>query len=690
MLLFFEFKIYKNLFLYFYFNLMKTLNLNEKKFQLEIDVFKFLSDYVERINSFVKKNQIDPDLHQDIIQRLSDQLTEKEKHWITQKIAVQIVNKLGEPEEIFGEESDFENLWNEKTKKEKSEYFYEKLQKNQRNRPQESAILLGICGMFAQVSGRNVRVWRVLFLFANRIFFMGGMGNILILGRFWYFLLALIFPRKEKDYEEKSILKYFLNQIWDLRLIVSNSIKFCFRTVKRFFCTAIPTFLKRAKKLFWPFWNFVKIGFLVLRSVFLIFILVMLGIFFYYLQTGYIWNNVEMTSIFPAITSLGVALGFISVLLFLLGSIGILFKKKLMNIASLITAIVSWILAVIIVWITGIQVLHTLHNSQEEIFTKELIIPLPENKQPLIINVAYFNPDLQIAFGELIKENKLINYIPYEWNNIKAVFSYNILAKDNTTFGRITENLSDPVFEIKDGILTIFYKNTKLFDAIVPLARMSYSVDLYIPNDWKFNITNPIYRTNLRMPERVGKRGYTWYNGQNCSDRITYDEKENVFFCPLEFNPGDWNFRQTIENDIRNNKTDELSPLEGLNTDWSFTYHNSNYWQLHSILWKTDNRFIVKLSDQMFNLFLEVEANIDEKGNISYTRLKIKEVEQKGMMTSERMKFYEGWENLKDFDIIIENNFWEKTGNYISKEEFEKQVSSLKNEINNLKMELWY
>ncbi len=92
----------------------------------------------------------------------------------------------------------------------------------------------------------------------------------------------------------------------------------------------------------------------------------------------------------------------------------------------------------------------------------------------------------------------------------------------------------------------------------------------------------------------------------------------------------------------------------------------------------------------MFNLFLEVEANIDEKGNISYTRLKIKEVEQKGMMTLERMKFYEGWENLKDFDIIIENNFWEKTGNYISKEEFEEQVSSLKNEINNLKTELWY
>jgi hypothetical protein len=48
-----------------------------------------------------------------------------------------------------------------------------------------------------------------------------------------------------------------------------------------------------------------------------------------------------MTSIFPAITSWGVALGFLSALLLLLGSIGTLFKKKLMNTTSLIAAIVS-------------------------------------------------------------------------------------------------------------------------------------------------------------------------------------------------------------------------------------------------------------------------------------------------------------------------------------------------------------
>lgn len=49
----------------------------------------------------------------------------------------------------------------------------------------------------------------------------------------------------------------------------------------------------------------------------------------------------EMTSLFPAITSWGVALGFLSALLLLLGSIGAIFKKKLMNTVSLTIAIVA-------------------------------------------------------------------------------------------------------------------------------------------------------------------------------------------------------------------------------------------------------------------------------------------------------------------------------------------------------------
>ncbi len=670
------------MFYFLSFKPMKTLNLNEKSFQLENDVFKFLNDYVERINAFVAKNQIDPDLHQDILQRLADKLTEKatEKNWITQKIAIQIVNDLGEAEEIFAEESDFETLWKSEAKKEKAEPFYKKLQNNQRSRPQETAILLGIFGMFAQVSGRKVRVWRGLVIFANRVLLEGGMGELFFLGRMTYFLLALLFPRKEKDYGERSVLNYFLTQIRDLRLIISNSIKFWFRSVKRIFATAIPTVLKRGAKLFWPLWTMVKICFLLLRSAFLIFVLRGLGILLYYLRTWYVWNNMEMTSLFPAITSWGVALGFLSALLLLLGSIGAIFKKKLMNTVSLTIAIVAWILAMIIAGITGLQFSSNFAVSKAKTYTKEMQILIPDKNQPLIIKVEPNNFTLPVQpFEDIIEESIVINYIPYEWNSIKADFIYQIYTDNKETFAKITENISDPIYEIKDGMLHISHKDHQLFDAVVPLAVMRYSVDLYIPTDWKFNIANYLYANNLRKPERANKRGYSdpYYDQDTgrCSDWITYDEKENVFFCPMEFNIGSTNVRSVIDKDIRNNKADQLSPLVGLNHEWSITWKEGLYWKLDSILWKNNQKFIVKLSDKMFNIFLEVEATVNENGDIIYTKNTVKEIEQKGMMTAERMKLYEGREQLENFKPQIQEE----------KPDLEERIWTLEAELTKLK-----
>ncbi len=70
----------------------------------------------------------------------------------------------------------------------------------------------------------------------------------------------------------------------------------------------------------------------------------------------------------------------------------------------------------------------------------------------------------------------------------------------------------------------------------MPLAIMRYSVDLYIPKDWKFNITNSLHANNLHKPEWTKKWGYydPYYDEDTgrCSDWINYDEKENAFFCP--------------------------------------------------------------------------------------------------------------------------------------------------------------
>ena len=87
---------------------MKELVVNDKVFLLQKDVFKFLHDYLERISTFVRKNQIDTELYQDILQIFEDKLSlYEDASAISQKEAIQIVNELGEPEEIFAESLEY-------------------------------------------------------------------------------------------------------------------------------------------------------------------------------------------------------------------------------------------------------------------------------------------------------------------------------------------------------------------------------------------------------------------------------------------------------------------------------------------------------------------------------------------------------------------------------------------------------
>ncbi|MDO4713733.1 MAG: hypothetical protein Q4B28_03665 [bacterium] len=53
---------------------MKNLTINGKSFKLDTQVHQFLSDYLKRIAAFVDKQGIEPELHQDILQRVIDKL----------------------------------------------------------------------------------------------------------------------------------------------------------------------------------------------------------------------------------------------------------------------------------------------------------------------------------------------------------------------------------------------------------------------------------------------------------------------------------------------------------------------------------------------------------------------------------------------------------------------------------------
>ena len=125
---------------------MKELVVNDKVFLLQKDVFKFLHDYLERISTFVRKNQIDTELYQDILQIFEDKLSlYEDASAISQKEAIQIVNELGEPEEIFAESLEYAKEDSVKPSAvdiEKEKKSDSRFQDSGRSRPQESALLL--------------------------------------------------------------------------------------------------------------------------------------------------------------------------------------------------------------------------------------------------------------------------------------------------------------------------------------------------------------------------------------------------------------------------------------------------------------------------------------------------------------------------------------------------------------------
>lgn len=97
------------------------------------------------------------------------------------------------------------------------------------SRPQEQALFLGVFAMFAQKLNWNVWILRGLTI----LLFLGGFFELMGISVMTYFLLAFICPRTEKDYKGRSVLNYFLTQIRDLRLIVSNFCRQMRRMINR-------------------------------------------------------------------------------------------------------------------------------------------------------------------------------------------------------------------------------------------------------------------------------------------------------------------------------------------------------------------------------------------------------------------------------------------------------------------------
>ena len=633
-----------------------------QKFKMELSEKDFIEKYISRIKKYAGNHNISEDLLDDINQSILDKLFEI-KWDITQKKLVSIVNSIWEPEDIFEWVDSFESESENNLKQENKSDLkrYEKLQETNWTRPRDKSILLWVCAMFGQSTWINRRIWRILALFWAFLIFSND-AEICFL---WiccccgYILLALIFPIKDKEYKHCNSLVYFGTQIRDLRFIIANFFTRFFWICKRVVKMAIPSCIRFLKRLLWPLWSFVKYCFLICRSLFLITLIIWLWVLLYCLLWWlFQWNwfapwNIDFLTLIPPITKWWVITWIISAFLLLLASIWSLIKKKLSNSISLIIAIWCGLFAIIVAVISAWEIREIWNVSWTDLdeITKEAKIEIPSNDEKL--NILIEDIPYSLLKNAIVSEPRFINIFPSDDNNLKVVYSFSIKNSKEEYISHIKENLSDIDYEWEwDNFLSIRLKNRILFSKKTPAVPMNISIDLYVPKDLDIQLLNKWYAADLEdFPSRSR-------NSYHVCETIKYDEKSESFSCTISMNAQD---RYNIAMKNLQEMADEIVPLKWSNSVWSISYAwdyiVDGYRKLDSINIWDYNSLLAKYSDKFFNFFIEIKYNIDDKtGKFTLIKSKLKDVEQKWLMDSERMKHYEWREKLSDYEIHMKED----------------------------------
>ena len=659
---------------------MKTLNVNDKTFQLKSEVCKFLQDYLRRIEAFVSKHEIDAELHQDILQIFEDKLSlYEDASAISQKEAIQIVNELGEPEEIFAESLEYAKEDSvksspvdiEKEKKSNSalRFFYQRFQDSGRSRPQESALLLWVYAMFARKLGINVRVLRGL-LFVG---FLLGLRELVWFSLPVYFLLAFIFPRTEKNYGNRSVLNYFLTQIWDFRLIFVNGLRFVWNLL----IDGLPKGASLCSKVFCVAWKIVRFMVLVAWCLAMFWLIVLLGVWFYYLVVGFVRSNIDVTSFFPSVMKWGVILGLLSAGGFLAVGLQALLREKIKS-WILISAFVLWAGAMSIAAVSIVDVLSYLKNPYKATIQKELTIPISDQKQSFHISIQGLDDELNDLRPnlDLLHYSNVYNFFPTDEKDIRVVFNYDIQAKnkEDPKLIQIKDNLNTPVMNLSGNNMNLQLFKDQLFAQRTPFLPMRVSVDLYIPKHLKFDFSSQgseYYYSNLKKPDRFSK--YLGY--LPCAGVISYQSVSNAFYCDVAISPA---IKKALIEQQMETYVDTVAPFVGKNWEYSFMDEGDNqYWKLHSMRWIDDDYLLVKLSDQFFNLFVKVKVDLDKKGNLTFDHVQLQDLEQKGLMNAQRIKAYDKLDQLSGFNLDMQDEEQELLSKIA---ELEKKLDHLRNE----------
>ncbi|NDK08738.1 PspC domain-containing protein [Candidatus Gracilibacteria bacterium] len=537
----------------------------EKFEQYNLDLSKkeqeLVTKYLDKVNHFVKKHDIDNELYQDIEEMVFEKLSKEKK--LDQLKIIKILKEVGEPEIIF---SDYLDEDDKKESTKEKELFFIKLEKNGWIRNNKNAWVLGISERLADKAGLPILFMRIILIL---LIFVGGIS-------IWLYIIAgILLPIKGKDYSEMDTMKFIKYQIVtvikDFVFNVTRSGTTLIKYITKKFGKTIAFVVKNIL----PVFRFIICFSIALFFLCLLFALLVIGAMYF---SSFSIENIDFTSVLPSYFIYGVIAGIIALAILSISNFVFAISGKNINSAILSTGGISLLLAIFFGLATGFDLAEK--YSVTNTIIQETEIDLGQNGSgQLDIEL------LQNDYNHFIVNNGYINKIVLE-NTTGSIMKASI---KNTIYGNdeILKEIQNGINKLilkKEGTTVILAsENDKFYNKKVPFTIIERDIVLTIPEGYKFNIIGNHYFNieNASVDKKYEK--YMGLINDRCNNGlIWYKNNEEKFVCDL----GDEDLvdakKQLFQKYIIDN-FDSISPIkhkkrykrdyindDGYNADWEF------------------------------------------------------------------------------------------------------------------------
>lgn len=553
------------------------------KLELSKKEQELVTKYLDKVNHFVKKHDIDKELYQDIEEMVFEKLS-KEKDLDQLKI-IKILKEVWEPEIIF---SDYLDEDEKKESKDEKELFFKKLEKNGWTRNNKNAWVLGISGTLADKIWIPILIMRIILVL---LVIPWGFS-------IWLYIIAwILLPLKWKDYSEMDTYWYLRYQIVKVIKDWAYNMSATFLLIIKYLTTRFWKTIKFIIKNILPVFRFIICFWIALVFLSLLFTLLVIWAMYY---ASFSIENIDFTSVLPSYFIYWVITWIIALAIMSISNFVYAISWK--NINSYILSVwwISLILAIFFSLATWFDLVekYSVKNQTTQVtelnlwesWSWHLYIDFSNN-----IDNTFISQDFAIRNVKLESTT---------WSILKATIKNTVYGNDEIS-KKIFEWLGNLILKNENNKITLSTENNKIFNKKVPFSVLEREIILSIPEWYSLSFDNS-YRfkiENVSLDKSYDK--YKNFIDWNCNNsKIWFIKDENKFVCEANQESLESAKEQYLQEYLIKN-FDTISPLKHkkrYKRDYINDYWYSSDWEFNSLNFDESNSLNINFGDRSLNI----------------------------------------------------------------------------------------